>query len=89
VMRLVAPLGATTEPTYHRVNRAGSLCTDPATKKGSPAREAMRKRNREIVARCEALKDAEAIRLYRWSLVPEKIGYELMEHNERLRALLS
>jgi hypothetical protein len=41
------------------------------------------------VARCEALKDAEAIRLYRWSLVPEKIGYELMEHNERLRALLS
>jgi hypothetical protein len=84
----VAPMDATTEPTYHRVQRAGSLCTDPTTKKGSPAREAMRKRNREIVAVCERLGDAEKIRQYRLSLVPEDIGYELMEHNERLRALL-
>jgi hypothetical protein len=48
----------------------------------------MRKRNRDIVAVCERLGDAEKIRQYRLSLVPEDIGYELMEHNERLRALL-
>lgn len=89
VMRIVAPMDATTVPTYHRVNRPGSLCTSPDTKKGSPAREAMRKRNRDIVAVCERLADAEAIRRYRWTLVPEEIGYELMEHNERLRALLA
>jgi glycosyltransferase involved in cell wall biosynthesis len=88
VMRIVAPMDATTHPTYHRVQRPGSLCTHPATKKGSPAREAMRVRNREIVAVCERLADAEKIRQYRWSLVPEEIGYELMGHNERLRALL-
>jgi hypothetical protein len=88
-MRIVAPMDATTEPTYHRVQRAGSLCTDPATKKGSPAREEMRKRNRDIVAVCERLADAEKIRQYRWSLVPEEIGYELAEHNERLRRMLA
>ena len=89
VMRIVAPMDATTEPTYHRVQRAGSLCTDPATKKGSPAREAMRRRNREIVEVCERLADAEKIRQYRLSLIPEQIGYELMQHNERLRAMLA
>lgn len=89
VMRLVAPMDATTHPTYHRVQRPGSLCTHPDTKKGSPAREAMRARNRVIAAVCERLKDAEAIRRYRWSLVPEEIGYELAEHNERLRRMLA
>ena len=89
VMRLVAPMGATDVPTYHRVQRPGSLCTHPDTKKGSPAREAMRVRNRQIVAVCERLKDAEKIRQYRWSLVPEEIGYELTEHNERLRRMLA
>lgn len=88
-MRIVAPLDATTEPTYHRVQRAGSLCTHPDTKKGSPAREAMRKRNREIVAVCERLKDADKIREYRWSVVPQDIKDELAEHNERLRKMLS
>jgi glycosyltransferase involved in cell wall biosynthesis len=87
-MRLVGPLDATTEPTYHRVNRAGSLCTDPRTKKGSPAREAMRQRNRAIVAWCEG-KTADEIREYRWSLVPQDIKDELGEHNERLRRMLT
>jgi glycosyltransferase involved in cell wall biosynthesis len=88
-MRIVAPLDATTEPTYHRVQRHGSLCTDPATKKGSPAREAMRRRNRVIVAECERLGTAEAIREYRWSVVPAEIRDELGEHNERLRGMLA
>jgi glycosyltransferase involved in cell wall biosynthesis len=89
VMRILAPLDATTHPTYHRVQRPGSLCTDPLTKKGSPAREQMRVRNREIVAVCERLGEAEKIRQYRLGLIPEDIGYELMEHNDRLRARLS
>lgn len=88
VMRLVAPLGATDYPTYHRVQRAGSLCTHPDTKKGSPAREAMRRRNREIVARCEALQTADRIREYRWSLVPHDIRVELEEHQSHVRELL-
>jgi glycosyltransferase involved in cell wall biosynthesis len=88
VMRIVAPLEATTEPTYHRYSRPGSLCTDPATKKGSPARNAMRQRNRVIVARCERLRTAERIKEYRASLVPPAIRDELGEHNERLRQLL-
>ena len=87
-MRIVAPLGATEHPTYHRVNRADSLCNDPNTKKGSPAREAMRRRNRAIVAAIEG-KTADEIREYRWSLVPQDIRDELGEHNERLRALLT
>ena len=89
IMRIVAPMGATTEPTYHRVQRQGSLSTHPDTKKGSPAREAMRRRNREIVAVCERLGTTDKIREYRWSLVPEAIRDELQEHNHRLRALLS
>lgn len=89
VMRLIAPLDATTHPTYHRVNRAGSLCTDPSTKKGSEAREAMRVRNRQIVAECERLRTPDQIRTYRWSLVPQAIKDELGEHNERLRRLLA
>jgi glycosyltransferase involved in cell wall biosynthesis len=88
VLRIVAPLPATDHPTYHRVQRAGSLCTHPDTKKGSPAREAMRARNRVIVAECERLGEAAAIRAYRASLVPPEIQYELNEHIYRLRGLL-
>jgi hypothetical protein len=73
VMRLVAPVGATEIPTYHRLGREGSLSTDPSTNRRSPARFAMRRRNREIVARCEDLRTAERIRAYRESLVPAQI----------------
>ena len=85
VMRIVAPMGATEIPTYHRVQRPGSLCTHPDTKKGSPAREAMRARNRAIVAQCERYGDADRIREYRWSLVRPDLRAELEEHNHRLR----
>jgi hypothetical protein len=40
------------------------------------------------VAVCEQLADADRIREYRWSIVPQGIKDELGEHNERLRALL-
>ena len=89
VMRLVAPMPSTTVPTYHRYSRIGSLCTDPATKKGSPARTAMRERNRAIVAKCEQLGTAEGIRAYRESIIPPSIRDELGEHVERLREHLA
>lgn len=88
VMRIVAPLGATTVPTYHRYSRQGSLSTHPDTKKGSLARNEMRVRNRVIVARCERLRTAERIKQYRESLIPPAIRDELAEHAERLRQLL-
>lgn len=99
VMRLVAPVGATTEPTYNRLGRAGSLCTDPATDVRSAARIEMRRRNRAIVARCEMIADsppvrrdpaakAARIRRYRESLVPAALRAELDERVDGLRSRL-
>jgi hypothetical protein len=88
VMRIVAPVGASTEPTYHRFGREGSLSTHPDTCKGSPARTAMRDRNRQIVVRCIRLKTAERIKAYRMSLVPLPIQAALDEQVELLRAQL-
>lgn len=99
VMRLVAPVGAKETPTYHRLWREGSLCTSPETKNGSPARTAMRVRNRQIVARCRdivasgpARHDravrAARVRRYREGLVPAALKAELAERVEGLRALL-
>jgi hypothetical protein len=84
-MRIVGPVGATAQPTYHRLNRAGSLSNDPATKKGSPARNEMRARNRAIHTRCLALRKPAKIRAYRESLVPARIADELAERVEGLR----
>lgn len=99
VMRIVAPVGASTVPTYNRLGRAGSLCTDPATDVRSPARIAMRKRNRAIVARCEDIAasppvrndraaKAARIRRYRESLVPPAIALELEKRVDGLRLQL-
>jgi hypothetical protein len=88
MLRITGGLKASTHPTYHRVNRANSLCTSPNTKKGSPARNEMRVRNRAVLARCERLETAERIRAYRETLIPTEIRDELGEHNERLRELL-
>lgn len=89
VMRLVGEVGATTHPTYHRYGRAGSLSTHHDTKKGSPAREAMRVRNRRIVAECERLRTADRIREYRQSLVPPEIQEALDEQVDALRRKLA
>jgi hypothetical protein len=99
VMRIVAPVGATTHPTYHRLGRQGSLCTAPETNRESPARVAMRRRNRTIVARCESIALSppvrhnrelmtSRIRRYRDSLVPASVSAALAVEVQALRSKL-
>lgn len=89
LMRLVAPVGASTVPTYNRRFRPGSLSTDPATDARSPARRAMRVRNRQILAECARRRSPERIRAYRESLVSAALRNELAERSAELRDLLS
>jgi glycosyltransferase involved in cell wall biosynthesis len=88
VMRIVAPVGASDYPTYHRFGRAGSLSTHPDTAKGSKQRTEMRQRNRIIVARCMRLRKPERIRAYRDGLIPKALKDELAEQVNLLRAKL-
>lgn len=88
VMRIVGVVGATTVPTYNRLFRPGSLSTHPDTNRESPARIAMRQRNRDIVQACQRLAVVDKIRAYRESLVPDAIQQELDQHAERLRDML-
>lgn len=99
VMRLVDPVAAKETPTYHRLWRRGSLCTSPDTRKGSPARNEMRQRNRRIVARCLDIVAspparvsrelrAARIRRYREGLVPRALQAELAERVDGLRSRL-
>jgi glycosyltransferase involved in cell wall biosynthesis len=96
VMRIVRPVGATSHPTYHRLGRAGSLSTHPATRRDSPARQQMRRRNRAIVARCLRIaammpnleRRAARIREYRATLVPAPIRAALEREVDGLRSKL-
>lgn len=88
VMRLVGPVGGTTYPTYNRRFRDGSLCTSPETANGSPARTAMRVRNRAIYAQCKQLRTPERIRAYRDSLIPAEVRDALAVEVERVSARL-
>jgi hypothetical protein len=72
--------------TYNRLGREGSLCTHPATNRDSPARKAMRRRNRDVVERCIRLGTAERIRAYRDSLIPAEVKAALAVEVEALRA---
>lgn len=80
LLRLTGELGVQPIPTYHRIKRVGSLTTSPETGFGSPARNAMRQRNRAIFAQCQRLRDAKAIREYRDSLVPPAIAKAVQHH---------
>ena len=88
VMRIVAPVGATDHPTYHRFGRAGSLSTHPDTDIRSKARIEMRERNRQIVARCARLRRADKIREYRQSLVPRDVQEALDQQVAGLKSML-
>ena len=89
LMRLIAPMPATRVPTYHRVQRAGSLSTHPETKRGSHARNEMKARNRRILDRCEKLRTPDKIRAYRASIVPPETAYALNEHVYHLKEQLA
>ena len=86
VMRIVGRVEVSDHMTYNRLGRQGSLCTDPATDVRSPARKAMRLRNRDIVARCLKLRTPERIKAYRESLVPAEVRDALAVEVDGLRA---
>lgn len=88
LLRETGDLRATHHPTYHRVKRPGSLMTDAATGLGSPARNLMRARNRDVFRESVRLRKPERIRAYRESLVPVAIRDEVAEHAARLSARL-
>lgn len=88
VMRIVAPVGATTHPTYHRFGRQGSLSTHPSTDRFSRARIEMRQRNRAIAKECQRLRTPDRIREFRQSLVPPAVQDALNEQVRQLRAKL-
>lgn len=100
IMRLIEPVPPSEATTYNRLFRPGSLCTDPATKAGSPARTAMRARNRAIVMECERIANhpfarrdrgvrAARIREYRDSLVPTALKVALEAEVDELRGRLA
>lgn len=75
-------------PTYHRIRWPGSLTRDPATNHASAARHAMKKRNRDLVAKCSKLRRPERIKAYREGRIPPAVAEELAGHVEMLSARL-
>lgn len=96
VMRIVAPVGATSHPTYHRFGRKDSLSNHPATRRNAPARRQMRMRNARISAHCDLIakrtpdraERAAAIRAYREALVPRDVQAALDAEVDALRSRL-
>jgi len=76
---------STTEPTYHRVRRPGSLTTHPDTKIGSVGRNEMRRRNRAIWATVMNKKDPLEIALIRHMTVPLSVWDQVHEYAAELR----
>jgi glycosyltransferase involved in cell wall biosynthesis len=75
-------------PTYHRIRRAGSLTRDPATNHASEMRKAMKRRNREVVIRCNRLRSPGLIRAYREGRIPAPVADELAGYVAMLSARL-
>lgn len=88
LLRVTGNLAASDYPTYHRIQRAGSLCLHPDSRRGSPAREAMRLRNRAVARQCANLGIA-GIKVYRESIVPPSVREEVAEHAARLAERMS
>lgn len=88
VLSLAGSMTLSTKTTYHRVRRPGSLTTAPATKIGSPARNAMRARNREIYQRVLQAKDLKQLRKIRRSAVPAEVQDAVERYADELRGLL-
>lgn len=88
LLRFTGEARANPHPTYHRVKRHGSLMTAHDTAPGSPARNAMRKRNRTILAECYRVERVEEIRRYRESIVPAEIRDQVAHHAAQLACRL-
>lgn len=88
LLRMTGDPRATSHPTYHRLKRPESLMTANDTAPGSPARNAMRTRNRAVIAECSRLEHPHAIRRFRESIVPEDIAAEVAHHAARVRERL-
>lgn len=88
LLRFTGEPRATTYPTYHRIKRPGSLMTANDTAPGSPARNAMRARNRTVLAECVRVERVSEIRRYRESLVPPALADEVREHAARVAVRL-
>lgn len=86
LLALTGPVVELLAPTYHRVKRAGTLTTSPATRRGSPARNEMRVRNRAVYAAAVRLGSIDRIRDYRLDLIPPAIAAEVEEQAAHLRA---
>ena len=78
------------KPTYHRVVRPGALGTSRETRRNSPARIALRRRNRDVARQCQAMGwEIDNIRRYREGLIPQPLRHELMDRAGEIRRLLS
>lgn len=91
LLRLTGSVETNTVPTYHRVQRPGSLSTDRRTGNRSPFRNATRARNRKVYGVCQGLAGRgkfDALRIYRESLIPASVKSALEAEVETLRALL-
>lgn len=84
LLRMTGPVAATEHPTYHRVKRPGSLMTSQLTGKGTPYRNDVRRRNREIYAHSATLRRPDVIREYRESLVPAWAALEVARDADRI-----
>lgn len=76
---------ATSEPTYHRVRRPGSLTTAPETRIGSVGRNEMRRRNRAIWASVMHMRDPMEISIIRYMAVPLHVQDSVDEYVRELR----
>lgn len=87
-IRTVDDAGYLAAPTYHRIRWAGSLTRDPATNHASAARQAMKKRNRDVVVRCSKLRRPDRIKAYREGRIPLAVAEELAGYVHLLTARL-
>ena len=96
-------LVASDRPTYHRIRRPGSLTTEPATGLRSPAREAVRHRNWDLVHRLRARNliasapvrapiradRLERLRAFRAEMLPRPVSAELEDAAAAVSRLLA
>lgn len=75
-------------PTYHRMRHPNSLTRAPATNHKSPARKAVKLRNRVTLHAIGRLHGAAAVRRYRDGLLPVDVAEALAQDVERLKARL-